>query len=77
MNTELMTALLSVAGSVIVALISCRAALVGARRAAEDSAQLIAYRLSRLEESVRSLSGLPERLAAAETRIGEMRRTGG
>ena len=74
MTTELMTALLGVIGPVLVALISYRAALVGTRRAAEDSAQLITYRLTRLEESVRALSSLVERVAAAEQGLSAVQR---
>ena len=67
--TEIITSLLSVLGSVAVALISYRAALNGTRRAAGESMQLIAYRLQQLEERVNRHNQLVERMIRAEQRL--------
>ena len=74
--TDIIVALISLTGSVAVALISYRAALNGTRRAAGESMQLIAYRLQQLENRVQAHNHLAERMIAAETRISALEERG-
>ncbi|MBR6029110.1 MAG: hypothetical protein IKP40_08460 [Clostridia bacterium] len=72
MSTDLAVSLVSVLGSITVALISYRAALNGTRRAAGESMQLIAWRLQQLENRVQAHNHLVERMIAAEKSISAL-----
>lgn len=72
METEIMVALISaIVGPVLVALISFYGNRAGARKAASENAQLIAYRLEQLEEKVNAHNHLVERVTKVEGRMTE------
>lgn len=83
MQTDVIVALVSFAGSVIVALISYSASRKGAKEAAQMNAQLLEYRLSQLETKMDKHNQVLERVALAEQdrkaiwhRIDELSRGG-
>lgn len=69
MDTNIIVALISLAGTVAVAIISYAANRKGAREASESNAKLIAYRLEELEKKVNKHNNLIERTYKLE---GEM-----
>ena len=66
MSEAIIIALISFAGSVIVAIISYVANHQGAKEAAETNAKLLDYRLGQLEDKVNKHNNLVERMALAE-----------
>ena len=71
METSVITALISVGGSIIVALISFYANRKGAREASETNAKLIAYRLQELEKKQDMHNSMIERTYKLEGRMTE------
>lgn len=71
METSVITALISVGGSIIVALISFYANRKGAREASETNAKLIAYRLQELEKKQDVHNSMIERTYKLEGRMTE------
>lgn len=72
MNTEIVTALISIAGSIIVAIISYNANKKGAEEASKANAALIAYRLEQLEKKQDKHNDLIERTFKLEGRMQEV-----
>lgn len=71
MNTEVVTALISIAGSIIVAIISYNANKKGAEEASKANAALIAYRLEQLEKKQDKHNDLIMRTFKLEGRMQE------
>ena len=71
MESAIITALISVGGSIVVALISYAANRKGAREASEANAQLIAYRLEQLEKKQDRHNSVIERMIHLEGRMNE------
>jgi len=71
MSEGIVTALISIAGTIIVACISYRANRVGAKEASETNAKLIAYRLEQLEQKVSKHNQIIERTFKLEGRMNE------
>lgn len=72
MNESAAAALISVIGSIVVALISYSANRRGAKEAAESNAQLIAYRLEQLEKKQDKHNSVIERMIQLEGRVTEV-----
>ena len=66
MSEAVIIALISFAGSVIVAIISYIANHQGAKEASEANAKLLSYRLSQLEDKMSKHNNLVERMALGE-----------
>ena len=71
MSEGIITALISIAGTIIVACISYKANRAGAKEASESNAKLIAYRLEQLEEKVNKHNQIVERTYKLEGRMQE------
>lgn len=71
MSEAAAAAMISVIGSVIVALISYAANRAGAKEASETNAKLIAYRLEQLEKKQDRHNGVIERMIHLEGRVTE------
>ena len=71
MSEVIIAPLISVIGSVIVALISYAANRKGAKEASESNAKLIAYRLEQLEKKQDRHNGVIERMITLEGRVTE------
>ncbi len=72
MSEAAAAAMISVIGSVIVALISYAANRKGAKEASESNAKLIAYRLEQLEKKQDRHNGVIERMIHLEGRVTEV-----
>lgn len=72
MSEGIITALISIAGTIVVACISYRANRVGAKEASETNAKLIAYRLEQLEKKVSKHNEVVERTFKLEGRMTEL-----
>ena len=72
METSLIAALISVVGSIIVAMISFYANRKGAKEASETNAKLIAYRLQDLEKKQDKHNAVIERTIRLEGRVTEV-----
>lgn len=66
MGNDVIVALISFTGSVLVAIISFIANRQGAKEASETNAKLLDYRLSQLESKVNKHNNIVERIALAE-----------
>lgn len=71
METSAAAAIISVIGSIIVALISFYANRKGAREAAETNAKLIAYRIQELEKKQDMHNSMIERTFRLEGKMNE------
>ena len=71
MSEAAVAAIISVIGSIIVALISYAANRKGAKEASESNAKLIAYRLEQLEKKQDRHNGVIERMIHLEGRVTE------
>ncbi len=71
MNEAALAAMISVIGSIIVALISYAANRKGAKEASETNAKLIAYRLEQLEKKQDKHNSVIERMIHLEGRVTE------
>ena len=71
LTETVITALISVGGSVVVALISYAANRKGAREASESNAKLLAYRLEQLEKKQDKHNSVIERMIHLEGRVTE------
>lgn len=72
MNEAALAAMISVIGSIIVALISYTANRKGAKEASESNARLIAYRLEQLERKQDKHNSVIERMIKLEGRVTEV-----
>lgn len=72
MSEAAIAAMISVFGSIIVALISYVANRKGAKEASESNAKLIAYRLEQLEKKQDRHNGVIERMIHLEGRVTEV-----
>lgn len=72
METSVIAALISVVGSIIVAMISFYANRKGAKEASETNAKLIAYRLQELEKKQDKHNAVIERTIRLEGRVTEV-----
>lgn len=72
MNEAALAAMISVIGSIIVALISYAANRKGAKEASETNAKLIAYRLEQLEKKQDKHNSVIERMIHLEGRVTEV-----
>lgn len=68
---EIYVALIGLVGSVLVAVITAAAAIHGTRKASNDSAALINYRIDQLEKKVMAHNQLIERTYKLEGRMNE------
>jgi len=71
MDTSIITAVISVVGSIIVAMISFYANRKGAKEASETNAKLIAYRIQELEKKQDKHNSMIERMFKLEGRMTE------
>lgn len=71
MSEAALAAMISVIGSIIVALISYAANRKGAKEASETNAKLIAYRLEQLEKKQDKHNSVIERMIHLEGRVTE------
>ena len=71
METSVIAALISVVGSIIVAMISFYANRTGAKEASETNAKLIAYRIQELEKKQDKHNSMIERMFQLEGRMTE------
>ena len=71
METSVIAALISVVGSIIVAMISFYANRKGAKEASETNAKLIAYRIQELEKKQDKHNSMIERMFQLEGRMNE------
>lgn len=71
METSVIAALISVVGSIIVAMISFYANRKGAKEASETNAKLIAYRIQELEKKQDKHNSMIERMFKLEGRMTE------
>ena len=71
METSVIAALISVVGSIIVAMISFYANRKGAKEASETNAKLIAYRIQELERKQDKHNSMIERMFQLEGRMTE------
>ena len=71
METSIITAVISVVGSIIVAMISFYANRKGAKEASETNAKLIAYRIQELEKKQDKHNSMIERMFKLEGRMTE------
>ena len=71
METSVIAALISVVGSIIVAMISFYANRKGAKEASETNAKLIAYRIQELEKKQDKHNSTIERMFQLEGRMTE------
>lgn len=71
METSVIAALISVVGSIIVAMISFYANRKGAKEASETNAKLIAYRIEELEKKQDKHNSMIERMFHLEGRMTE------
>ena len=71
METSVIAALISVVGSIIVAMISFYANRKGAKEASETNAELIAYRIQELERKQDKHNSMIERMFQLEGRMNE------
>jgi len=71
METSVIAALISVVGSIIVAMISFYANRKGAKEASETNAKLIAYRIQELEKKQDKHNSMIERMFQIEGRMTE------
>lgn len=71
METSVIAALISVVGSIIVAMISFYANRKGAKEASETNAKLIAYRIQELERKQDKHNSMIERMFKLEGRMTE------
>lgn len=72
MSEAAIAAMISVIGSIIVALISYAANRKGAKEASETNAKLIAYRLEQLEKKQDKHNSVIERMIHLEGRVTEV-----
>jgi hypothetical protein len=72
MPSEILVALISLAGTVIVAIISYVGNSAGARRAARENVEMVQYRLQELEKKVDRHNNLIERMFKVEGRVEEL-----
>ena len=72
MDTSIITAVISVVGSIIVAMISFYANRKGAKEASETNAKLIAYRIQELERKQDKHNSMIERTYKLEGRMTEV-----
>jgi len=72
METSIITAVISVVGSIIVAMISFYANRKGAKEASETNAKLIAYRIQELERKQDKHNSMIERTYKLEGRMTEV-----
>jgi len=72
MNSDVIVSLVSLVGTVAVAIISYAANRKGAREASESNAKLIAYRLEELEKKVNKHNNLVERTYKLEGEMTEV-----
>lgn len=72
MSEAAIAAMISVIGSIIVALISYAANRKGAKEASETNAKLIAYRLEQLEKKQDKHNSVIERMITLEGRVTEV-----
>lgn len=72
METSVIAALISVVGSIIVAMISFYANRKGAKEASETNAKLIAYRIQELEKKQDKHNAVIERTIRLEGRVTEV-----
>ena len=75
MDTEIITALITAAASVICQLLVQRSAAQRSRSEQDKQNSLLLYRLEQLERAVARQSGMIERLSVAEQRISAIERT--
>lgn len=71
MSEAAIAAMISVIGSIVVALISYAANRAGAKEASETNAKLIAYRLEQLEKKQDKHNSVIERMIHLEGRVTE------
>ena len=71
MSPEVLVALISLAGTVTVAVLSYLGTLRGARQAQRESTALIAWRLQQLEDKVNRHNSLVERTFRLEARVDQ------
>lgn len=71
MDSTIIVAIISVLGSILVAVISYAANRKGAKEASETNAKLIAYRLQELEKKVQAHNNLVERTYKLEGQMLE------
>ena len=71
METSVIAALISVVGSIIVAMTSFYANRKGAKEASETNAKLIAYRIQELEKKQDKHNSMIERMFQLEGRMNE------
>lgn len=72
MPNEVLVALISLAGAIIVAIISYIGNSAGARRAARENSEMVQYRLQQLEQKVDKHNNMVERMIKAEGRLTEL-----
>lgn len=72
MDTNIIVSLISVAGSVVVAIISYAASMRGVKEASAENAKLIAYRLQELEKKQDKHNAVIERTYKLEGRVTEL-----
>ena len=72
MNTNIIVAVISVIGSVAVAIISYSASIRGVKEAAAENAKLIAYRLEQLEIKQNKHNSMIERMYKLEGEMTEV-----
>ena len=72
MDTNIIVSLISVAGSIIVAVISYFASMRGVKEASAENAKLIAYRLQELEKKQDKHNAVIERTYKLEGRVTEL-----
>lgn len=72
MPSEILVALISLAGTVIVAIISYVGNAAGARRASQETAAMLQYRLQELEKKVDKHNNLVERMYRVEGQVTEL-----
>ena len=72
METSIITAVISVVGSIIVAMISFYANRKGAKEASETNAKLIAFRIQELEKKQDKHNSMIERTYKLEGRMTEV-----
>lgn len=72
MDINIIVALISVSGSIIVAVISYFASMRGVKEASAENAKLIAYRLQELEKKQDKHNAIIERTFKLEGRVTEI-----
>ena len=72
MDPTIITALIGLAGSILVAIISYAASRKGIKEASIENARLIAYRLEELEKKVEKHNSIVERTYKLEGQMAEV-----